>query len=287
MNKLFGGINLTWTKLIIFSILAGIYTALMAIIPVLKYTSFNTITVTFEVWIFLGIIIIMNSKSNKDAALKSFVFFLISQPLVYLLQVPFSWQGWRLFQYYKYWFVWTILCLPMGYIGYYIKKGKWWGYLILLPMILLTIFEYNHYFSYFLFSYPKYLLISIFCAGAAIIYPLCILKNKLIRIIGVVISSVGILLFTVLNLINPPTYSTSFLSTDSLSGDKTAYKLYFTDSKYGNVYLKWEKGIEDYMVFADFKKEGSTILIIEDPEGNQIKYNIDIKRDTYKVKKID
>ena len=287
MNKLFGGINLTWTKLIIFSILAGIYTALMAIIPVLKYTSFNTITVTFEVWIFLGIIIIMNSKSNKDAALKSFVFFLISQPLVYLLQVPFSWQGWRLFQYYKYWFVWTILCLPMGYIGYYIKKGKWWGYLILLPMILLTIFEYNHYFSYFLFSYPKYLLISIFCAGAAIIYPLCILKNKLIRIIGVVISSVGILLFTVLNLINPPTYSTNFLSTDSLSGDKTAYKLYFTDSKYGNVYLKWEEGIEDYMVFADFKKEGSTILIIEDPEGNQIKYNIDIKRDTYKVKKID
>ncbi len=102
MKKLFGEINLTWKKLIIFAIVAGIYTALMAIIPIFKYTSFETIVATFEVWIFFGIIIIMNSKSNKDSALKCFVFFLISQPIIYLLQVPFSWQHWNLFSYYKY-----------------------------------------------------------------------------------------------------------------------------------------------------------------------------------------
>ncbi len=86
LKKLFGGINLTWSKLIIFAVIAGVYTAVMALIPALEYTSFNTITVTFEVWVLFGILIIMNSRSNLDSALKCFVFFLISQPLVYLIQ---------------------------------------------------------------------------------------------------------------------------------------------------------------------------------------------------------
>ena len=155
MKKLFGEIDLTWKRVIIFAVLAGVYTALTTIIPGLKDTSFHTIAVTFEVWILFGIIIIMNSKSNKDSALKCFIFFLISQPLVYLLQVPFSYQGWNLFGYYKYWFIWTVLCLPMGYIGYYIKKDKWWGYLILFPMILMVAESYAKYLSDFMFAYPK------------------------------------------------------------------------------------------------------------------------------------
>ena len=124
IKKLFGGMELSWPKLILFAVVAGVYTAVMAIIPGLKDTSFHTIAVTFEVWILFGILIIMNSKSNVDSALKCFVFFLISQPLVYLIQVPFSWQGWNLFGYYRYWFIWTILCLPMGFIGYWMKKGN-------------------------------------------------------------------------------------------------------------------------------------------------------------------
>ena len=90
MKKLFGGIDLTWKKVIIGAVVAGVFTALMALIKPLEFTSFNTITVSFEYWILIGIIIIMNSKSNLDSALKCFVFFLISQPLVYLIQVPFN-----------------------------------------------------------------------------------------------------------------------------------------------------------------------------------------------------
>ena len=78
-DKVFGGINLTWPKVIIAAVIAGVITAVIAIIPQLRYTSFIGITVTFEVWILFGIIIIMNSKSNLDSALKCFVFFLISQ----------------------------------------------------------------------------------------------------------------------------------------------------------------------------------------------------------------
>ena len=109
LKKLFGGINLTWPKLLIFAVASGVYTALVSIIPQLKDTSLHTIAVTFEVWILLGIFIIMNSKSNLDAALKSFVFFLISQPLIYLIQVPFYDRGWEIFMYYPYWLKITVL----------------------------------------------------------------------------------------------------------------------------------------------------------------------------------
>ena len=122
MKKLFGEIDLTWKKLIIFAVITAVYTALMAIIPITKDTSFRDISVYMEWWILFGIIIIANSKSPKDSALKCFIFFLISQPLIYLLQVPFSSVGWKIFGYYKHWFIITLCTLPMGFVGYYIKK---------------------------------------------------------------------------------------------------------------------------------------------------------------------
>ena len=140
MKKLFGGINLTWKKVIIFAIITAVYTALMAILPFTKDTSFRDIAIMFEWWILFGIIIISNSKSPLDSALKCFVFFLISQPLVYLIQVPFSSMRWSLFGYYRYWFYWTLACLPMGYIGYYIKKKNWLSIIILSPMIMALVF---------------------------------------------------------------------------------------------------------------------------------------------------
>ena len=48
MKKLFGGINLTWKKLIIFAIITGVYTALMALIPFTKDTSFRDIAIMLE-----------------------------------------------------------------------------------------------------------------------------------------------------------------------------------------------------------------------------------------------
>lgn len=286
MKKLFGGIDLTWKKVIIFAILSGVYTALMAIIPGLHYSSFNTITATLEVWIFFGIIIIMNSKSNKDSALKCFVFFLISQPLIYLLQVPFSWQGWRLFQYYRFWFVLTVLCLPMGYIGYYMKKDKWWGYLILLPMILIVASSYSSYLSSFIFSYPKYILIVLFCAATMIIYPLYIFNSKIIKIVGVTISGVLLIIYTIFNILNPPIYDTEIMGNNEEHAFDGTYRTYLTDSKYGIVEIKYYDEIENYMIHANFKREGSTTLVIEAPTKEKEEYRIDIKRDTYKIDKI-
>ena len=94
LKRLFGGLELTWPRVIAAALIAGAYTGLMAMLPITKDTSFRNIAISFEGWILLGVLIIMNSRSPLDSALKCFVFFLISQPLCYLVQVPFSSLGW-------------------------------------------------------------------------------------------------------------------------------------------------------------------------------------------------
>ena len=287
IKTLFGGINLTWPKLIIAAIIAGILTALIAIIPALRYTSFIAITVTLEIWILFGIIIIMNSRSNIDSALKCFIFFLISQPLVYLIQVPFSHLGWGLFGYYKYWFIWTILCLPMGFIGYYMKQGKWWGYLILLPMILITAYSYKNYFADFQFYMPKYIIITLFCACAMILYPVLIFDDKKIKIVGATLGILAVLILSIIGILNPPIYSTEIMSNNDEHSFDDNYKVSLEDPKYGNVEIKYLNSIEDYVVHADFKKAGKTILILESPNGEKKEYNLSIDKNTYEITQIN
>ena len=283
MKKIFGNINLTWPKVIIMAIIIGIYTAIMALIPAFKDTSFTDLAITFEVWIFFGIFIIMNSKSPKDSMLKCFIFFLISQPLIYLVQDLI--KGTMLFRtYYAYWFKWTLACLPMGYIGYYMKKDKWWGLLILTPILVLLANEYSTYLSQTIFSFPRHLLTTIFCFATLIIYPLFIFKNKKIKLVGLTISSLLIIAMTILCFMMPPVYKTDIL----LSGEKynfdDTYRVYLKDSKYGTLNFRYEEGIESWAVEAHFTKAGTTDFVLESPTGEKQEFEIYIRRDTYEVK---
>ena len=197
LKKLFGGIDLTWKKLIIFAVITAVYTALMAIIPITNETSFRDIVVFFEWWILFGIIIIANSKSPVDSALKCFVFFLISQPLIYLIQVPFSSVGWQIFEYYKYWFLWTLACLPMGFIGYYIKKKNIISVIILIPMIVFLSHLGMDYVSAVINDFPHHLLSAIWCFSFIIIITLGLfdkLIHRLLCLIAMAIT-VGVLIF--------------------------------------------------------------------------------------------
>ncbi len=196
MKKLFGGINLTWKKLIIFAIIAGTYTAIMALLPITRDTSFRDIAISFEWWILFGIVIISNSKSPLDSALKCFVFFLISQPLVYLIQVPFSDMGWKLFGYYRYWFYWTLACIPMGYIGYYINKKNWLSVLILSPMIVFLVFLGFGYINSAIESFPHHLLSGISCFLIIIVVVLNLFDHKKYKL-----ASLGIALVSLVTII--------------------------------------------------------------------------------------
>ena len=222
MKKIFGGINLTWKKLIVFSIIAGIYTAIMAILPITDNTSFRDIAINLDCWIVLGIIIIMNSRSAKDSALKCFIFFLISQPLIYLIQVPFSWQGWGLFRYYKTWFIWTLATLPMGYIGYYINKKNIISVIILLPMLMLLSYYGLGYFSAAISSFPYHLLSAIFCFVSIIL----IVFNLFDKTKYKIISLGAVLAFSVIFL---------FLKGGMLDGEFEVYRTLDNYNIVGNV----------------------------------------------------
>lgn len=284
MKKIFGEINLTWPKIIIMAIVIGTYTAIMAMLPIAKDTSFHDLTVTFEVWIFLGIFIIMNSKSAKDSALKCFIFFLISQPLVYLVQDIVNHT--QLFNtYYRFWIGWTIATIPMGYIGYYMKKDKWWGLLILAPMLVFLGEEYARYLSETMFSFPRHLLTTIFCISTLIIYPLAIFKNKIAKYGSLALSTILIIVLTLICIINPPVYKTDILVNSDEHPFNDSYKVYLEDSNYGNLTIKYEEAIEDWIVSAEFKKAGKTTVIIEDLDGKKTLYDITIQRDKYDINK--
>lgn len=288
MKKLFGGLNITWPKLIIFAIICGVYTGVMTLIPATMDTSFRDISISFEWWILFAIILIVNSNSPLDSALKVFVFFLISQPLVYLVQVPFSPDGFGLFRYYPAWFQWTLLTFPMAFVGHYMKKDKWWGLLILAPMLVFLGFHYVGFFGEAKNFFPNHLLSAIFCAATMIIYPLFIFKDKRIRIAGLVLSLLILAAGTVYGLLDTRshTYDTSLL----LSGGDTAgvdydnsYKVYLEDPSFGDVRIGYEESIESYLVYASFKKTGDTALILESPDGEQYVYDLTVERYSYDI----
>ena len=274
-RKLFGNIDLTWKKVIIFAIITGIYTAIMAMLPIAKDTSFADITVTFEVWILFGILIIMNSKSAKDSALKCFIFFLISQPLVYVIQDVINHTN-LFYTYYRNWIIWTIATLPMGFLGWYLKKDKWWGLLILVPVLLLLGYHFRGYLGTMMYSFPKHILTTAFCAITIILYPLVIFKDKKLRISGLIIGSIMLVVFTFLAIGNPQKYETEILCNGGSDGavfDNT-YKVYLSNESFGSVEIMYIEQLEDWAVHAIFNKTGDTELIVESPNGEKQIFNI-------------
>ena len=281
MKKLFGGINLTWKMIIISAIVIGVSVGLLNSVPFLYDTTITDIATYFDFWILCGIFIIMNSKSNKDSALKCFAFFLISQPLIYLCEVPFKTLGWGLFVYYKPWFIWTLLTIPMGYIGYYIKKDKWYGLIILLPIMIILGIGLSSTIVNIKYSFPKHLINTIFVIVSFIIYPLALFDNKKLKYIGLIINIIIMLIFGLKPLLTPSTYDTILrCSNENLAYDDT-YKAYLEDQSYGTIDIKYMDSIESYCLNASFKKPGDTKLVIEDPNGNKQSFNIHIGKNTY------
>ena len=106
-DKVYGGINMSWIKVLIMAVASAIVTTVFLVVPIFANTSFVNMGATMEAWFFLAIIIMVNCKKPLEAALKTFVFFLVSQPLIYLFQVPFYEGGWGIFMYYRFWILWT------------------------------------------------------------------------------------------------------------------------------------------------------------------------------------
>ena len=289
MKKLFGQIELSWKKLIVFAVIAGIYTGVMAALPFTKDTSFADISISFEWWVLFGILIIVNSKTPLDSALKCFVFFLISQPLVYLVQVPFNVYGWGIFRYYPDWFLWTLLTFPMGFVGWYMKKNKWWSLLILAPMLLFVGYHYLMFLREARSYFPRHLLSALFCAATLILYPLFIFSKKKLRTAGLIISLVILAAGTVgAFALERSSYRTTLLvegGTLAVEFDDS-YTAALEDPAFGTVEIVYEENIESWMVNAELIKQGKTKLILTAPDGTQRFFALEIGSDTYTIDEI-
>ena len=285
LQKLFGGLDITWPKLIIFAIIMGIYTALMAMF-VPDGNSFHDIAVTPEWWVLPAIIVIANSKKPLEAALKTFVFFLISQPLVYLLQVPFNNMGWGLFGYYDYWFKITLLTFPGAFLGWYIKKDKWYSGLILSVMAVLLVLTGINYAIGLTNSFPNHLLSTIYCFSIIPVFIFGIFKDKKPMLITAVISVATIIASLVVFNMNEPfeiTTNSVFSENDIVfTSDPTITK--FASEGNGDVVLR--KVDEDY--FLDIKGEKGknySFTITDGDTEYKFEYHFDNEKNTVVVNK--
>lgn len=180
INKLFGGINMTWPKVIIFAIITGVYGGLINQVPFLQNTSFTDIAVTFEAWMLFAVIIAVNSKGPFDSGFKIFVFFLISQPVFFLVETPFL--GLDVWTYYQRWFFITLATLPGGIIAYFIKKNNILGALILsVATVLLGLGATDYVLKFVVYEFPRHLLTVIFCLAQIVLYIAVIVKNKKLK----------------------------------------------------------------------------------------------------------
>lgn len=183
MKKLSEKNSVSWTKVIIFSIITGVYTAAVNLIPFFEGTSFRDTAVNPEAWILFAMIIIMNCKTRKEAAIKTFVFFLISQPLIYLIEALFGPVGFEVFSYYKRWFIITLFTLPGAAVAFQVKKKNLPGALVLsVATGFLGYMAVTYYYSLKVY-FPNHLLSLIFCVALAVGMIILFVKKPKLRII--------------------------------------------------------------------------------------------------------
>lgn len=203
INKLFNDIEMNYKRVIIFALIVAIYTAAINLIPALRNTSFQDIAINPECWILFALIIILNCDNYKEAALKCFIFFLVSQPLIYLIEAPFDPLGFGIFMYYKRWFVITLLTIPGAIIAYQLKRKDILSVIVLSIANIYLIIQAIEYLKSCINNFPNHLLSMIFCILLSILLIFVVFDKKIYRIIcllivlltGIIYSSVSGLSF--------------------------------------------------------------------------------------------
>ena len=271
-DKIYGGLNMSWPVTVLYAVAAALLTSIFLIMPVFKDTSFARMGVTFEAWIFFAVIIMANCRTPLESALKTFVFFLISQPLIYLIQVPFTVLGWRIFMYYRYWFIWTLLTLPMAYIGWYITKKNWLSLLILAPVLCYLTWLYVDGFRTAYSHFPRMLVMALFCLLQVLIYLYVFTEKTVQKLIGLV---APLAVMFALTLITPEAdiNTTQFLPGDPVLSEEASVTV---DNP--EITVQVEKTGEDSMVGIQARKYGSTAFTITDG-GNEYHYSLEIFED--------
>ncbi len=196
IKKYFGEVEMTWAKVIILAVVTAVITAGLNEIHALDETSFQDIAISYECWILFAVFIIVNCKVWWEASLKCFVFFLISQPLIYLIEVPFESMGWDIFQYYRFWFKMTVLTLPGAAIAFQVKRKNWLSVAVLSVANAFLACMCVDYFDTAFYHFPHHLLSSIFCLALAVFFVFVLLDDKKHRIAALAVILIALAVST-------------------------------------------------------------------------------------------
>ena len=282
LKKIFGGIRMTWPKLILFSLISGFVTALIALL-VPEGNSIRQAAVTFEAWIVLAILIVVNCEKPLEAACKTFVFFLISQPLVYLVQVPFSSMGFGLFKFYPYWFYWTLATFPGAFIAWFIKRDDIPAALILSVALGALILFGAGYLRDLLRRPPKFLIATLFCFGSVPLLILCVLKSRAPRLTAGIISVAAAAALIIYMFAGPGIRQNIEMS---FGLDREQYPVTeewtvrMEDPEKGtcSIFLG-DDVISDAIRVTIYDAEEPSDIILTDPEGNEYRFPAEIRTD--------
>lgn len=176
--------EMSWQLVIFAALASGAAAGLINLVPFLRDTSFDDIAHNYEVWVVLALWIISNARTPKEAAWKTFVFFLISQPLIYLIEAPVF--GWQVFSAYPFWLLLTLCTWPAGWACWYIGKQSWIGVGCMFAADAVLIMEGSQYLWVAINQFPRQILAVIFCYGSALLLPVLFypLKKRLLLIYG-------------------------------------------------------------------------------------------------------
>ena len=274
---------MSWPAVLLYAVGTAALTALFLLLPVFKDTSFEHMGSTMEAWVFFAVILMANCKTPLESALKTFVFFLVSQPLIYLFQVPFSFMGWGLFGYYGYWFLWTLLTFPMAWAGWFITKKNWISVVIFAPAFVLLAGTAFGAFQAVLSSFPHLLVTLLFCVGQILLYIIVFFPKPLQKVVGALVPVITVILllprFARLslevtdNLPDEPRFSASAEIVAEDGGianaqfiDPETARVYLHVSRYGSTDLVVTDGGEEYRYLLEVYDDGGVARIRMTPK---------------------
>ena len=134
--------------------------------------------------------------------MKCLAFFLISQPIIYLVELPML--GWdkALYYYSRIWLPISLLTLPGGVIAFFAKKQNVLGAVILGIGNAIVALMGVSYFLKLYRAFPRHLLTVISCAAMIAVTLLGVQKKWWTRLLSVattILLTAGVVIWAVLN----------------------------------------------------------------------------------------
>ena len=202
LSAAFGSLPMTWPVVCVSAAIIGVYVGVINQIPILYDTSFRDIAVSYEWWVLFAVLIVSNCKSAREAGMKCLVFFLISQPVIFLVELPSIGLDKVLYYYTKIWLPITLLTLPGGAIAFYAKKQNALGAVVLSIGNTVVALLGVSYLQKLCHSFPRHLLTVVSCAAIIAVLLMGMQqkwKTRFLSAATTLLLTAGVIIWAVLN----------------------------------------------------------------------------------------